>query len=270
MSDSDGGVIDRFRLDGKVAIVTGAGKGIGAAIATALAEAGADVTVTARTAADLEEVAARIDGLGRRALVRPGDVNDLELLAELVEGTTNELGGVDVVVNNAGGSVSRPFLSTTVEELERSFHFNVSVPFELSRLAVPRMLERGGGAIVNIGSVAGQKAVRGSLAHSLTKAALGQLTRLMAAELSPRVRVNAVLPGAVETDALRGFLDGRGASVREEMVSRTPMRRNGVPEDIAPAVVYLASPAASWVTGKLIEVDGMAAAELIPKDQPDL
>jgi 7-alpha-hydroxysteroid dehydrogenase len=188
----------------------------------------------------------------------------------MVDRAVAELGGVDIVVNNAGGSLSRPFLETTAGELEASFHFNVAVPFELSRLAVPRMLERGGGAIVNIGSVAGQKAVRGSLTHSLTKSALGQLTRLMAIELAPRVRVNAVLPGAIETGSLRRFLDGRGASIRQAMIERTAMRRNGVPDDITPAVLYFASPASSWVSGKLLEVDGLAAAEIVPKDQPDL
>ena len=200
-------------------------------------------------------------------LAVPGDVNDLGFLAELVERTARELGRVDIVVNNAGGSMSKPMLDTRVEDLEASFHFNVSVPFELSRLAVPHMLEVGGGSIVNIGSVAGRNANRGSLTHSLTKAALAQLTRLMAAELAPRVRVNAVLPGAIETAALKGWLDTKGASAREEMERNTPMRRNGLPEDVAPAVLFLVSPAASWVTGKLIEVDG-GALERRPPQPP--
>jgi 7-alpha-hydroxysteroid dehydrogenase len=254
--------LESFRLDGKVAVITGGGKGIGAAIATAFADAGADVVVTARTAADVESVA--------EAVAVPADVNDLTVLAELVDRTVDELGGIDIVVNNAGGSMSYPFLQTTVEQLEKSFHFNVAATFELSRLAVPHLLARGGGAICNISSVAGHKAVRGSLTHSTTKAAVSQLTRVMAAELAPRVRVNAVLPGAIETASLAAYLDRMDPSVRATMAERTAMRRNGLPEDIATAALWLCSPAASWVTGQLVAVDGMAAEELIPKDQPDL
>src|SRR5207248_5704394 len=118
--------------------------------------------------------------------VVPGDLNDGEFVADLVAATAGELGGVDIIVNNAGAqSIPRSMLDTRVADLEASFHFNVAVPFELSRLAVPHMLERGGGSIVNIGSVAGRNANRGALAHSLTKAALAQLTRLMASELAP-------------------------------------------------------------------------------------
>ena len=181
-----------------------------------------------------------------------------------------DLGSLDVVVNNAGGSVSSPMLDTSVRSLEKSFHFNVSVPFELSRLAVPHLLRREGSSIVNVSSVAGRHATRGGLTHSLTKAALSQLTRLMAAELAPRIRVNAVLPGAVETDALAWYLEQLDPRLRDEMRRRTPMRRNGAPEDIAEAVLFLASPAASWITGKLLEVDGAAEDNLLPSDQPDL
>jgi 7-alpha-hydroxysteroid dehydrogenase len=261
---------ERFALTGRVAIITGAGKGIGAAIATTFAEAGADVALTSRTEADLESVAEQVRSFGRRALVVPGDVNDVGFLAELVERTAAELGGIDVVVNNAGGSLSRPFLETSVHQLEKSFHFNVAVPFELSRLAVPHLLEREGASIINIGSVAGEHAVRGSLTHSLTKSAMGQLTRLTAAELAPRIRVNAVLPGAIETDALRGYLDDYGPEVREHMIARTAMRRNGVPEDIANAALFLASPAASFITGRLLMVDGSASSGLMPRELPDL
>jgi len=263
-------VLEQFLLTDRVAIVTGAGRGIGAAIAAAYAEAGADVVLTARTESALGDVAERVEAHGRRALVAPGDVNDLDFLAALVERTVTELGRIDLVVNNAGGSVSQPTLDTPVRKLERSFHFNVSAPLELVRCAVPHMLERDGGAVVNIGSVAGSNANRGSLTHSVTKAALAQMTRVMASDLAPRVRVNAVLPGAIETEALRGWLAALGADARAEMVRNTPMRRNGTPEDVAAAVLYLSSPAASWVTGKLLEVDGGALGAVLPNDSPDL
>ena len=263
-------MLEQFRLTGQVAVITGAGRGIGAAIAELFGEAGADVVITARTESQLEQTAAAIGAHGGRVVAIPGDMNDLGFVAELVAETRDALGRLDIVVNNAGGSMSKPMLDTTVADLEDSFHFNISSPFELCRLAVPHMLERGGGSIVSIGSVAGRNANRGSLTHSLTKAALAQLTRLMAAELAPKIRVNAVLPGAIETEALRGWLDSKGPEARQLMESRTPMRRNGLPEDIAPAVLYLASPAAAWITGKLLEVDGGMLGEVLPSGQPDL
>jgi 7-alpha-hydroxysteroid dehydrogenase len=265
-----GSALDRFQLDGHVAIITGAGKGIGASIARALADAGADCVLTARTQADIDSVAEEVRARGRRAMAIAGDVNDLEGLARLVERTMDEFGRLDTVINNAGGSRSNPILRTRVEQLEHSFRFNVSAPFELVRLAAPHMLAGGGGSVVNISSVAAKNAVRGNLTHGITKAALDALTRLMAAELAPKIRVNAVLPGAIETDALRGWLSAMDTDVRETMHRNTPMRRNGQPDDIADAVLYLCSPAASFVTGELLKVDGMAAEDLIPHQLPDL
>ena len=263
-------VLDRFRLTDKVAVVTGAGKGIGAAIAVSLAEAGADVALVARTESDLNEVATAVRAAGRRALVFPADLNDLSVLPVLLDQIVAEFGGLYIVVNNAGGSPSYPFLETRVEHLEGSFHFNVSATFELSRLAVPLLLERGGGSIINISSVAGTKTTRGGLVHGTLKAAVSHMTKMMAQDLAPRIRVNAVLPGAIETAALARLLGRLDPSVRDTMIERTPMRRNGAPDDIAPMVVYLASPAASWITGKLYDIDGNASADLIPKAIPDL
>lgn len=267
MTEQHSTVLDAFRVDGKVALITGAGKGIGAATAVALAEAGADVAVTARTAADLDAVAATVRSAGRRAVTIPGDITDLAHVARVVDVVTHELGGLDIVVSNAGGARSSTFVDARVEDLEAAFHFNVSVAFELTRLALPQLLRTGEGAVVTIASMAALNAPQGSMAHSLSKSALVQLTRLMAVELAPRVRVNAVLPGAVETAALQGFVD---ADTRVIMAARTRMRRNGTPEDIARAVLFLASPASSWVTGRMLEVDGLAPPDLVPRNLPDL
>jgi 7-alpha-hydroxysteroid dehydrogenase len=263
-------MLEQFLLTDQVAIVTGAGRGIGAAIATTFAEAGADVVIVSRTAEQLDDVADGVRARGRRVLAIPGDVNDLDFLASVVARTVDELGRLDILVNNAGGSPTKGTLDTEVAEVESSFHFNVSVPLELSRLVAPHMLAAGSGAIVNIGSVAGKHANRATLTHSLTKATIAQLTRLTAADFSPRIRVNAVLPGAIETAALVRWLDSKGEGARAAMVANTPMRRNGTPDDIAAAVLFLASPAASWITGKLLEVDGGAVASVLPSQIPDL
>ena len=266
-------VFDRFRLDGKVAVVTGAGKGIGAATALAFADAGADVALLARTVADLSSVAEQVRERGRKALVVQTDTIELEQLEPAVERTVAELGGVDILVNNAGGAVPAPFMDTRAEHMEWAFHFNVASPVEMSRLCVPRLLERGGGVILNIGSMAGAHASRGYLAYGTAKAGLAHATKLMASDLAPRIRVNAILPGAVETWALNwylGYMEEKGTPIRDTMIDRTLLQRNGTPEDIAAAALYLCSDAGSWVTGKLLEVDGGWTFELLPRSIPDL
>ena len=152
---------DRFSLTDRVAVVTGAGRGIGAAAAVALAEAGADVVISARTAAQLDDIAARIDKAGRRAVVVPADLSDLDAAAGLAAAAQDELGRIDVVVNNVGGSMPKPFLDTTTRDLEAAFRFNVSTAHALTRAAVPHMLERDGGAVVNISSTMGRVGGRG-------------------------------------------------------------------------------------------------------------
>jgi 7-alpha-hydroxysteroid dehydrogenase len=266
-------VLDRFQLTEKVAMVTGAGKGIGREIALAYAEAGADVALLARTITDLEEVASEVEKRGRRALIVPTDVMDLTALEPAVERTVVELGGIDILVNNAGGAVPAPFMDTRAEHMEWAFHFNVSAPVELTRLCVPKMLERDGGAVLNIGSMAGVHASRGFIAYGTAKAAIAHATKLMASDLGPRIRVNAILPGAVETWALNWFLgykEEQGEPVRDAMTERTTLQRNGDTSDIAGAALFLVSDASSWVTGKLLEVDGGWCFELLPRTIADL
>jgi 7-alpha-hydroxysteroid dehydrogenase len=262
------GVLERFRVDGRVAIVTGAGRGIGAACAIALAEAGADVVLASRTEEQLRAVAKEVEALGRRAVVVPLDVNDVDATTGLVTRAVDELGGVDIVVNNAGGTMPRPFLDTSAGYLERAFHFNVTTAFALTKAAVPAMLERGGGAVVNIGSAMGRMADRGMLAYGTAKAALAHLTRLAAADLAPRIRVNAIAVGSVATSALEIVTEDEG--MRQTMERATPLQRIGEVDDIAAACLWLASPAGSFVTGKVIEVDGGLQSPNLPLGLPDL
>jgi len=248
-------IMDRFKMTDRVAIVTGAGRGIGRGIAEALAEAGADIVCAARTQAQIDEAADAIRALGRRAIAVPCDVNEREQLDNLVEAAMKEFGRIDVVVNNAGGTGPKPALRTSENMFEGAIHFNVTSAFVLSRLAIPHMLASEGstGSILNISSAMSRFVESGFVAYGTAKAALNHMTRLLAHEMAPRVRVNAIAVGSVATDALMPFLSDE---LKGQMEDLTPMGRLGETEDIALAALYLLSDAASWVTGKIVEVDG--------------
>ena len=246
-------ILDRFRLDDKVAIVTGAGRGIGQGCALACAEMGAHVACAARTPQQIEATAEQVRALGRRAIAVPCDVMQPDHLDQLVDQTLAEFGRIDILVNNAGGSPPKPALETSDRMFERAFHFNVTTAFTLSRLVVPHMRASGGGSIVNISSAAGRLVQPGFAAYGTAKAALSFLTRNLGAEFAPSVRVNAIGVGSVATSSLLPFLDDE---LRAKMEALTPMRRLGEVEDIALMALYLASPASSWVTGKIMDVDG--------------
>lgn len=248
-----------FSVQGQVAIVTGAGKGIGRASALALAQAGADVALAARTRADLEAVAAEITALGRRAIAVPCDVGDDVALDGLVQRTLAELGKVTILVNNAGGAGPNDPRRMPGKEFAAVLGWNVAPAYALTQKCARPMREAGGGAVVNISSTAARYAQKHFSAYGAAKAALNQLTRNLAQDFAPHIRINAIEPGSIRTDALAPFLTpDREAS----MLERTPLARLGEVEDIAAAVLFLASPASAWITGKILGVDGGAEAPI--------
>ncbi len=268
-------ILDRFRIDGQVAVVTGAGRGIGAATAIALAEAGADVVLSARHRDQLEKVASRVEEAGRRAIVVPADLMDLDAVAGLADAAAAELGRLDIVVNNVGGTIPNALLDTDPGYLEEAFHFNVSTAHALVRAAVPHMLkgdladgQRGHGAVVNISSVMGRVTGRGYLAYGTAKAALAHWTRLAARDLAPNIRVNAIAVGSVMTSALEFVASD--PDTKKSMEGVTPLARIGEPEDIAAAALYLSSMAGGYVTGKILEVDGGIEQPNLDLGLPDL
>ena len=262
-------ILDRFDLSGRVAIVTGAGLGIGRGIALGLADAGADVVVAARTESDLDETADQVRSRGRRALVVPTDVTDEEACRRLVARTVGELGRIDILVNNAGGAMPRAAMDTSEGFMARTFAFNVIAPMTLTKLAARQMVDSvGRGAVVNISSRSASMTQTMFVAYGSAKAALDRMTRNMAPELAPRVRVNAIDVGGVATRSLDVVLTDEG--LRRRFIEGTPMARPGDPEDIACAVLFLASDASSWVTGKVFEIDGGTEAPSVGVPAPPL
>ena len=246
-------ILDRFRIDDKVALVTGAGRGIGRATALALAENGADVALAARSADQLEAVAEEIRKLGRRALVVPCNAANTENLEAFAQQAIDEFGRIDIVINNVGGSMPKPFADTTEKDFAGAFHFNVTTAFALCKAAVPHMRENGG-SIVNISSSIGTMTGIGFTAYGTAKGAMSHFTKLLAEDLAPKIRVNAIAVGSTATSALETVLTND--SVRNAMIESTPLKRLGEPEDMALGALYLASPASAYVTGTILEIHG--------------
>jgi NAD(P)-dependent dehydrogenase (short-subunit alcohol dehydrogenase family) len=248
-------VDEMFSLNGKVALVTGSGRGIGAGIARTFARAGAKVAITGRTASEVEATAAGIRKAGGHAVGFPVDIGDAAALPGLIDAIVTEFGGLDILVNNAGGGMSSAFIDTTIDELEGHFHLLVSISFELARLALPQLLARPGASIINILSPGSYKATRGNLSYYVAKSALQHLTKLMAADLGPKVRVNAIIPGPIETPALQQVFAAR-PEILNVAVESTRLKRIGKPDEIGYGAVYLASEAASFVTGTILAIHG--------------
>jgi 7-alpha-hydroxysteroid dehydrogenase len=262
-------ILDRFRLDNQVAVITGAGRGLGAATAVAFAEVGADVVISSRTGSELEDVAEQVRGLGRRAHVVVADLADTEATAALAQTAIDEFSRLDIVVNNVGGTMPNLLLNTSTKDLKSAFTFNVLTAHALLTAAVPLMLEHSGsGSIINITSTMGRLAGRGFAAYGTAKAALAHYTRLAALDLCPRIRVNAIAPGSILTSALE--VVAGNDELRTQLEEATPMRRLGEPADIAAAALYLASPAGAYLTGKTLEVDGGLIMPNLELPIPDL
>jgi NAD(P)-dependent dehydrogenase (short-subunit alcohol dehydrogenase family) len=247
--------VHNFELTGQVAVVTGGGQGIGEGVAKAYADSGAAVVVAARHADRVQRVADEIQAAGGRALAVPTDVTDRAALVALADAAIDTFGGLDVWVNNAGGSTVRsPLVELDEADWAACLSLNLTAVWVASVVANERMND--GGCIINVTSPAATRAVLGSGHYSAAKAGVNALTLTMAMELAPRIRVNGIAPGMVPTEVMMTALDMDVPDLERLAAKRTPMQRLGTPDDIAAAAVYLASPAGSWVTGQIITVSG--------------
>lgn len=249
----------QFRLDKQVAVVTGAGAGIGRAIAETFAAAGAAVMVSDLDAKAAQVVADAIKARGGQAAGMACDVTNEDDLVALVNGAVKAFGQLTTLVANAGGGGPKPF-DMPMAEFRRAYELNVFSLFRLAQLAAPEMEKAGGGAILAITSMAAENKNKRMASYGSSKAATSHLVRNIAFDLGPRgIRVNAVAPGATRTDALQSVLSDE---IERRMLAHTPINRLGEPQDMANAALYLCSPAASWVSGQILTVSGGGVQEL--------
>jgi 3-oxoacyl-[acyl-carrier protein] reductase len=254
-------------LSGRVALVTGGATGIGAATARALAHHGADVVIASRTAAELDAAAEAVrQATGRRCLAVPTDVKDEAQVARMVERALDAFGRLDILVNNAGGARMGPLAQLPTRGWDASYDLNVRSAFFCTREAGRHFLAQRSGAIVNVSSAAGVNGVKGGAHYASAKAALQMFTKVSAAEWGPHgVRVNCVAVGLVASERAVEAWRVAGIDPREASAS-TPLRRPGVPDEVANAILFLASDAASYITGQTLGVDGGPPMGGIPDD----
>ena len=245
-----------FSLTGEVAVVTGAGRGIGEGIARTLAGAGAAVVCAARRADEIERVAEAIRKDGGKAIAVPTDVTDDAAVEALARAAIDEFGRLDIWVNNAGGSpIQAPLVKIPRDEWDHCLLLNLTAVWVCTRVAAEHMED--GGRVLNISSRAAEMTVPGSGHYSAAKAGVNMLTQTFATELGPRIRVNGIMPGAVPTEIMMKALRlGEQDLPKLEKALRLPAGRLGTPEDLGAAALYLCSPASSWVTGQTINISG--------------
>lgn len=248
-------VLDTFALKGKRALITGGNRGLGRAFALALAEAGADVAIAARDTDRNATVVTEIEARGRRGFAVQADITDPDAVRRLVADVTTELGGIDILVNNAGIAIHRPSLDVPPEEWQQVLDLNLTALWNCSTAVARGMIDSGGGVIVNVGSMSAQIVNRPQwqASYNASKAAVHHLTRSLAAEWAPHnIRVNAIAPGYVKTD----MSPVDEPQFQQHWILDAPQQRYATPEEIAPSVLYLASPASSFTTGSVLLVDG--------------
>ena len=252
---------NHYNLKGMVAIITGAGAGIGKASALMLARAGANIVCTDLNKVDADNTAIEVRGEGVKAIGVKCDVTSIQDLEEVVKATIQEFGKINILVNNAGGGGGgrEKFLELTPEYLQKIYNLNVFSIFNLSRLCAPHMIASEYGSIVNISSMASLMQSHNMSVYGSSKAAINQLTKYMAVDLGPIIRVNAIAPGAIKTHALATVLT---PELEEVMLKKTPMKVLGEADDIAMAVFFLASPLSKWITGQILPVNGGGEQDL--------
>ena len=248
-----------MKLSGKVALITGAGSGIGRATALLFAREGAAVTVVDISEEGGRETVAQIDQAGGRGLFVHTDVAIAEQVEAAIEATVRQFGRLDILYNNAFWTIPRSVLETTEEEWDRTLAVCLKGPFLGAKYAIPHMMKNGAGVIINTASVHGIRGVAGWTAYQSAKGGLLSLTRTLAADCAPDIRVNAILPGGVNTPA-QAITD---PAVVEESAKKTPMSRFAEPEEIAEVALFLASDSSSFVTGAAIVADGGLSSILL-------